>query len=614
MRKLQILITLFLALFLGACESVDSLSKQCENNNSNACTSLGFLYDYGKEVEKNTQKAKEFYQKACDLGDKKGCSYYSENQWKVFFDNGYFGFKDQNDSVVIEPKFDLALDFKNGVARVMQDEKFGLIDKNGNFIIEPQFEDIPYFSDNVFKAKIASKIVEISKKTYARDSVIKTKWYWKWKLIDSSGKMIFDQKFGDEDHPYLKNNIFFDKGKLKRIYIKGKAGFIDNEGKIIVEPKFDSIQDFKKGFAAVKLKGKWGFVDENGKMIIKAKYDDVADFNEGFAKVKLNKKWGFVDENGEALIETKFDKVADFENGFARVKLNNKWGLINTKGEFFLKPEFDYIKQLKNAAIVEKDKKYGIVNFDGKILEPQFDYIKDYNNETFLLEKDLRVGLANKETRVIIEPKFDKISYLQNNVFEVVVDEKRGLFDIKSEQFILEPKFDSIFNFSNNLVTASFQGREGIFDIKNRRFVLEPKFDRIYDECRANIIGLNGKYGIINDKAELIVPIKYDDISTCFSNDMYLVKTKGKIGFINKNAEFVIPNQFDVIVSFKYGFMEVKLVRYEKSGLINLKGDLILPFEFDSIYYIEPLAKSSLELSKMREANKDLSASKEQIF
>lgn len=60
--------------------------------------------------------------------------------------------------------------------------------------------------------------------------------------------------------------------------------------------------------------------------------------------------------------------------------------------------------------------------------------------------------------------------------------------------------------------------------------------------------------------------------------------------------------------------MEVKLVRYEKSGLINLKGDLILPFEFDSIYYIEPLAKSSVELSEMRETNKNLSASKEQIF
>lgn len=130
-------------------------------------------------------------------------------------------------------------------------------------------------------------------------------------------------------------------------------------------------------------------------------------------------------------------------------------GTYQHKRRIFLKSEFDYIKQLKNAAIVEKDKKYGIVNFDGKILEPQFDYIRDYNNETFLLEKDLRVGLANKETRVI-----------------------------------LEPKFDSIFNFSNNLVKVSFQGREGIFDIKNHRFVLEPKFDRIYNEYRANIIGL----------------------------------------------------------------------------------------------------------------------------
>ena len=52
---------------------------------------------------------------------------------------------------------------------------------------------------------------------------------------------------------------------------------------------------------------------------------------------------------------------------------------------------------------------------------------------------------------------------------------------------------------------------------------------------------------------------------------------------------------------FKYGFAQVKLDRNKKFGLINTKGNLILPFEFDSIYYIEPLAKSSLELSKMRD-------------
>lgn len=102
MRKLQVLITLFLALFLGAC---------------------------------GTHILNENY-------SSKSLVIYEEDEWKVFFDNGYFGFKDQNDSVVIEPKFDLALDFKNGIARIVQDGKYGLIDKNGKFIIEPQFDDV----------------------------------------------------------------------------------------------------------------------------------------------------------------------------------------------------------------------------------------------------------------------------------------------------------------------------------------------------------------------------------------------------------------------------------------------------------------------------------------
>ncbi|WP_412175582.1 WG repeat-containing protein [Campylobacter sp. CNRCH_2013_0855] len=45
--------------------------------------------------------------------------FYEEDGWKVFIDNSHFGFKDQNGVIKIEPQFDLALDFKNGVARVV---------------------------------------------------------------------------------------------------------------------------------------------------------------------------------------------------------------------------------------------------------------------------------------------------------------------------------------------------------------------------------------------------------------------------------------------------------------------------------------------------------------
>lgn len=172
-----------------------------------------------------------------------------------------------------------------------------------------------------------------------------------------------------------------------------------------------------------------------------------------------------------------------------------------------------------------------------------------------------------------------------------------------------------IYNFSDNLLQVFLQGKQGVFDIKNRRFIIEPKLDEIYYTCNdTQRISLNGKYGIINNKAEFIVPIKYDYISSCFSNDLSFVSIKNKMGYINKNAELVIPAKFETVTPFKYGFAQVKLDRNKKFGLINTKGDLILPFEFDSTYYIESLANPDSKLREMKEANEDVSASKEQMF
>ncbi|MCR8677192.1 WG repeat-containing protein [Campylobacter sp. S4:11] len=159
------------------------------------------------------------------------------------------------------------------------------------------------------------------------------------------------------------------------------------------------------------------------------------------------------------------------------------------------------------------------------------------------------------------------------------------------------------------------QGKQGIFDIKNHRFILDPKFDKI-DGCDNNTqrISLNGKYGVINENAQLIVPIKFDYISPCFSNNLGFASDKNKVGYINKKGEFVIPAKFETVTPFKYGFAQVKLDKNKKFGLINTKGDLVLPFDFDSIFYIEPLATSDSKLGKIKEVNKDVSTDKGQKF
>ena len=53
-------------------------SKACEMGDANGCVLVGYLYDNGYGVRQNDSKAMEFYGKACDLGEQKGCDKYKE--------------------------------------------------------------------------------------------------------------------------------------------------------------------------------------------------------------------------------------------------------------------------------------------------------------------------------------------------------------------------------------------------------------------------------------------------------------------------------------------------------------------------------------------------------
>ena len=60
------------------------------------------------------------------------------------------------------------------------------------------------------------------------------------------------------------------------------AGF---EIETIVKPKYQEVNGFSDGFAAVKQNGKWGYIDEEGNMAIKPQFDFAGSFSEGVAVV-----------------------------------------------------------------------------------------------------------------------------------------------------------------------------------------------------------------------------------------------------------------------------------------------------------------------------------------
>jgi len=63
---------------------IKDLNVQCKNNNSKACVNLGFLEAFSDE-HVNIKKVKQYFKKACDLGNKKGCDAYKSILNGTFF-------------------------------------------------------------------------------------------------------------------------------------------------------------------------------------------------------------------------------------------------------------------------------------------------------------------------------------------------------------------------------------------------------------------------------------------------------------------------------------------------------------------------------------------------
>lgn len=120
----------------------------------------------------------------------------------------------------------------------------------------------------------------------------------------------------------------------------GKWGFVDNTGRVIVEPTYDMVHNYSAGLAAVNSGGtfndrdswiqggKWGFIDKTGKVNLSIQYADAGDFSEGLAAIKIQDKgWGFIDYSGKVVILPQFAQAQKFSEGLAPVSMEpSPWG------------------------------------------------------------------------------------------------------------------------------------------------------------------------------------------------------------------------------------------------------------------------------------------------
>lgn len=156
----------------------------------------------------------------------------------------------------------------NGVAAVMNDGKWSLVDRTGTDLTQKTYDGV---------AMDEKKVV------FRNDRIFVYENYY-YTMIDSMGNSITETKYEDVC-------VFYD-GTYAAVKIDGLWGFIDKDGTVVIEPKYEDARSFVNGLAAVQYAGQWGYIDSTGKLVIDTQFEDAKDFtSQGSAFVKVNEVW-----------------------------------------------------------------------------------------------------------------------------------------------------------------------------------------------------------------------------------------------------------------------------------------------------------------------------------
>ena len=487
-----------------------------------------------------------------------------------------------------ETKYDYVGNFNQGVAVVVRNGLYGVILMGGYEIIAPIYDYISPFKDGIAQA--------------------------------------------------------IRKGECKILDLSGRECKQYNGNLIAIPAKYDSVRDFKNGYACVLLDGKWGAIDVNCNEIFEPQFYYLSDFVGGTAKYKKEKSqhansWGYLNVDGflsecnlmepeiesdgnliieryELPINSKVSAFVNMGNNHPtrHVRINNKGQLLVKNGDAMiaLPPNFYFAKNYENDVAIVQDSAgfWGAVDINGKIVVPlEYSSIKDFSEDkAFAKNKKGKLCLISTNGAIIKE--YD--TYTDGESFKggyAIVSEyrKQGLVNNKGEE-ILSP-IDGYIHYTNTphefeITSSCFREKRGLFVASTKLFI-EPRFKKILEvkkdcvkveveDIGESLVDLLGRPFIEGDIGKIYLPDWCLGVKPLHDNVFLGISDYGKWGIVDSVGETLCMPTFDSVGEISHDIIPLERketitvggLRKEtkvitKYGLYNLKSKVFIPAEYD---------------------------------
>ncbi len=233
----------------------------------------------------------------------------------------------------IQPVFEDARPFFNGLAAVRSNGMWGYIDEDGNTVIDFIYHEARDFIEtSTFVLQGEMRTVYYSETR--SEKVLEGYWF----LIDSEGNPLTPTnafiEYADD---------FYDGWAL----VKYGMGVTPNQNYLNIngEELMDKInynynlEPFKDGIA-IQHHGDYRFINVKGEFLFNTHFWNARNFNDGLAAVKAyrSRSWTYIDSSGMIAIDGKFFSAGDFNNGYAFVidEIGKKGFVIDKLGNKYL--------------------------------------------------------------------------------------------------------------------------------------------------------------------------------------------------------------------------------------------------------------------------------------
>ncbi|MBN2897738.1 MAG: WG repeat-containing protein [Clostridia bacterium] len=402
-----------------------------------------------------------------------------------------------------------------------------------------------------------------------------------------------------------------------------KYGYMNTSGKVVIDPIYDSADDFHSGVARVSKEDETLFIDMTGKVLFKESdisdqfddYVDVYSFSEGLALVEVGYyDVGYINIKGEFVIPVgKYTSGGSFSEGIAYVSDDDGDYAIDQEGKvvFELNYDWEYYDFKHDRAVVYDydSEQYGYVDKKGNVVIPfKLDDAFDFSGDYAVYSEVGKYGIIDKMGNFVMAPVYDNLGITGSGfvlgydglyttllnkdlvpIRRICGDLIGGgdghndpynsiLIDQNSTYVYVRDYAGNIlgkYNYVASLGEDIFATDSGdIINTSNMKADIPGNADMpLIGDYVFDFIGEDGQVALSLPEYDWVAP---------FSEGLAIVEKNGKYGYINTSGEVVIPIKYDDADNFVDGAAEV--YAFSSYYSIDKEGKKIPGSSYDDYY------------------------------